>query len=102
MSGFTGTPSEDERLRKRQRVINAYARVFAGDYGKIVLSDLIACFGADRPAFLRCEGGYDPVHAAIRDGQRSVILHIQAVSAQPVVADGDIEGPKTQQAEAAR
>jgi hypothetical protein len=40
--------------------------------------------------------GYDfnPVVAALRDGQRGVILHIEAVLRRPLIADANIEEPK--------
>jgi hypothetical protein len=34
------------------------------------------------------------VVAALRDGQRGVVLHIEAMLRRPVIADGDIEAPK--------
>ena len=49
-----------------------------------------------RPAFERSlHHPYDPLAAALRDGQREVILFIEHKLAQPVQADGDIEQPKT-------
>lgn len=87
------TDSELTRARKQQTIINAYARVFATAEGKTVLADLEESFGMDRPAFLPLEGKpvvYDTHYAAMRDGQRSVRLHIAARLASPVKGDGNI------------
>ncbi len=77
-----------------QRVINAYHRVFSSEEGKLVLADLDKKFGIHMPAFLPLEKGaqglcYDPIHAAIRDGQRSVRLHIETALNLPIASEGD-------------
>jgi hypothetical protein len=88
-------PTEDkriEKIRKAQQVTNAYHRLFNSDEGKIVLADLRQSFGLDQPAFIpfatQADGlRFDPLAAAIRDGQRQVDLHIRAkLAAKP---DGD-------------
>jgi len=87
------TDDELTRARKLQVVVNAYARVFATEDGKLVLADLEESFGMNRPAFLPLEGKpaiYDTHYAAMRDGQRSVRLHIAARLAAPVKGDGNI------------
>jgi hypothetical protein len=87
---------ELDRSRDIQRLNNAYHRVFGNDEGKTVLQNLRAYFRMDRPAFERSmTHPYDPIAAALRDGQREVILFIQHKLCQPVIADGDIEQPKT-------
>jgi len=69
-----------ERAREQQRTINAYHRLFLSADGRTVLADLATVFGTGRPAFLAGPAGsYDGIKAAIRDGQRSVILHIEHV-----------------------
>jgi hypothetical protein len=82
-----------KRERERQKITNAYHRVFTSKEGQAVIADLKAQFATESQVFLP---GYDfnPVVAALRDGQRGVILHIEAVLRRPVLADGDIEAPK--------
>ena len=81
------------RERERQKITNAYHRVFANKDGQTVIDDMKAQFATDSQVFLP---GYDfnPVVAALRDGQRGVLLHIEAMLRRPVIADGDIEAPK--------
>ena len=81
------------RERERQKVTNAYHRLFAGKDGQAGIADLKHQFATDSQVFLP---GYDfnPVVAALRDGQRGVVLHIEAMLRRPVIADGDIETPK--------
>jgi hypothetical protein len=81
------------RERERQKTTNAYHRVFGSKEGAAVIADLKTQFATDSQVFLP---GYDfnPVVAALRDGQRGVILHIEAILRRPVIADGDIEIPK--------
>jgi hypothetical protein len=58
--------------------ILSYA-VLTSEAGKEVLENLKKSFGTDSPAFIpSADGHYDPIKAAIRDGQRQVILHIEA------------------------
>jgi hypothetical protein len=81
------------RERERQKITNAYHRVFGGKEGAAVLADLKTQFATESQVFLP---GYDfnPVVAALRDGQRGVILHIEAVLRRPLIADANIEEPK--------
>ena len=89
------TAEDIERAKERQRTINAYHRLFAGEDGQRVLEDLKGNFGFKHPAFLpRRAGGYDPYHAAIRDGQRQVLLHIESILAAEVIGDANIETPQ--------
>jgi hypothetical protein len=72
---------ELERKQELQRRVNAYHRLTASADFKSVLEDLKEAFGMDQPAFLPLDGKptvYDSHYAAIRDGQRSVLLHIEA------------------------
>jgi hypothetical protein len=82
-----------DRERERQRTINAYHRVFLGEEGKVVLEDLKRSFGTDGQAFLPGHD-FNPIPAAIRDGQRGVVLHIKAMLRRQPAADGDLEEPK--------
>lgn len=86
------------RRQKAQRVINAYHRVFGSrhedrnDEQRLVMEHLDNSFGFNRPAFLQGrQGQYDPIQAAIRDGQRQVFLHIEAILSEPVKGDGDMK-----------
>jgi hypothetical protein len=90
------TDKELERQKDLQRITNAYHRTFNSEDGKAVLANLKAYFRMNRPAFERSlTHPYDPLAAALRDGQREVILFIDHKLSQPVQADGDIEQPKT-------
>ena len=82
-----------KRERERQRLTNAYHRVFSNKDGQMVIADMKAQFATDSQVFLP---GYDfnPVVAALRDGQRGVVIHIESILRRPVIADGDIETPK--------
>ena len=90
-----------DRKRKAQRVINAYHVIFSGPDGDIVLNDLITAFGLEIPAFLPTATSpgepikYDPYYAAIRDGQRSVYLHIQAKMKAQMTGEGNINEAPT-------
>lgn len=87
-----------EKRRRAQRIVNAYHRTFNSEDGKIVLADLINVFGLDKPAFLNLakpgEIRFDPVHAAKRDGQRDIKLHIEANLAAAVNGDANITTAK--------
>ena len=91
------TDKELERQKELQRITNAYHRVFNTEDGKTVLANMKAYFRMTRPAFERglSHHAYDPIAAALRDGQREVILFIEHKLSQPIVADGDIDSPKT-------
>ena len=82
-----------KRERERQRTINAYQRVFANKDGQAVIDDLKTVFSTESQAFLH-GFEFNPIVAALRDGQRGVVLHIEAMLKRQVIADGDIEEPK--------
>lgn len=81
------------RERERQKTINAYHRVFVGEEGEAVLEDLKRSFGTEFQVFLPGQD-YNPIAAAIRDGQRGVVLHIEQMLRRTPGADGDINEPK--------
>ncbi len=84
--------SELDRAKHQQRVINAYRRLFGSDEGKLVLDDLRERFGTEKPAFIPNQGGgYDPLWAAVRDGQRQVVIHIDFQTSLPAQGDGNVE-----------
>lgn len=87
---------ELERTKSLQRITNAYHQTFSTEEGRMVLDNLKAYFRMNRPAFERTLGRtFDPLAAAVRDGQREVLLFIEHKLSQPVQADGDIDQPKT-------
>jgi hypothetical protein len=86
-----------DRARQAQRTVNAYHRTFHGPDGQAVIDDLINSFGVNIPAFLPTATRpgepvkYDPFYAAIRDGQRSVLLHINSKLHARVEGDANLE-----------
>lgn len=87
---------EAERQRELQRITNAYHRVFKSEDGQAVLRNLRAYFRVDRPAFERSlTHPYDPISAALRDGQREVLLFIDHKLAQSVEGDANLPETKT-------
>lgn len=91
------TEQELQRSKNIQRVTSAYQQTFSTEEGKMVLANLKSYFRLNRPAFERSLGhhAFDPIAAALRDGQREVILFIEHKLSLPVQADGDINQPKT-------
>jgi hypothetical protein len=88
---------ELERSKSLQRINNAYQRCFTSEDGKVVLDNLKAYFRMNRPAFERTLGRpFDPLAAAVRDGQREVLLFIDYKLSLPVVGDADVERPTTE------
>lgn len=81
------------RERERQRTILAYHRVFQGEEGQVVLDDLKRSFGTELQMFSSAQD-FNPIPAAIRDGQRGVVLHIEAMLRRQPAADGNLEEPK--------
>jgi hypothetical protein len=67
-----------ERKAKQQRLTNAHHRLWSSEDGKTVLDDIKRQFSTDRSAFFPIEGKYDPINAALRDGQRSVVIYIES------------------------
>jgi hypothetical protein len=91
------TDKELERSKSLQRINNAYRRCFDSEDGRVVLDNLKAYFRMNRPAFERTLGRtFDPIAAAVRDGQREVLLFIEHKLTLPVVGDADVEQPKTE------
>ena len=88
---------ELQRSKSMQRITNAYHQTFSTEEGRMVLDNLKAYFRINRPAFERTLGrSFDPIAAAVRDGQREVVLFIEHKLSLPCVADGDVEQPKTE------
>lgn len=87
--------AELDRQRSIARTTLAYHRVFGSKDGEAVLSDLVKVFGLDMPAFLaKPDGGFDPIWAAKRDGQRDPYLHILAKLRITPEADGNVKEKK--------
>lgn len=78
--------------RERQRVTNAYHRVFQSEDGQLVLNDIKRYFRTNAPIFIFKQSALD---AAIRDGQRQVVLRIEDQLSRVVTGDGNMESPKT-------
>jgi hypothetical protein len=58
--------------------VKSYGMLTTPD-GEILLDHLDKVFGFSSPAFIpSSDGTYDPLKAAIRDGQRQVFLHLKA------------------------
>ena len=84
-----------DKAKERQRLINAYHRTFETKEGKLVIEDMRAAFGTNSPAFRPdASGGYDTHLAAIRDGQRMVLLHIEAALMREAIGDANITEPQ--------
>lgn len=84
-----------EIAKEKQRIVNAYHSVFKTPDGALVLAHLKKYFQTDRPAFRRdTQPRYDAIAAAIRDGQREVLLFIDHKLAESAVADGDVTAPE--------
>lgn len=64
-----------EKAREAKRVLACYAEVFSTDAGKDVLADLERLFPPDKARFSEATG-FDPIKAAMIDGQGSVTKHI--------------------------
>lgn len=71
------------RAQQESRELSAcYLRVFSDDDGRRVLRDLRNKFGVHRMAFKPGNHGtYDPIAAAIIDGQRHVMSEIETAIA---------------------
>lgn len=87
-----------ERARKNQTIVNSYHRVFKSPDGEIVLEDLKKSFGARFPAYIPIGTTpgiiqYDDIYGKIRDGQKSVILHIENRLDETVRGDADFSLP---------
>jgi hypothetical protein len=87
-----------ERARQTQTIINSYHRVFRSPDGEIVLQDLKKAFGVNFPAYIPSSTvpgviQYDDIYGKIRDGQRSVILHIENRLDEDVRGDADLTLP---------
>ena len=79
-------------------VIRAYQKVFKSKEGKIVLAHLNELFSTGTQAFqlkLDDDSGkqaifkYDPIHAALKDGARGVMLHIEGIRDTAVKPDDE-------------
>jgi hypothetical protein len=63
-----------------QRTLRCFA-FFNSDEGQLVLAELERAFGVNHPTFVSFDNGhFCPLRAAIRDGQRQVVLHIKSLA----------------------
>ena len=74
--------SELEKRVRTAKTLLAYGWFNIPD-GELVVADLEKAFAPNLPAFTpNADGSFDPIRAAVRDGQRQVILHIKAMAAK--------------------
>jgi len=88
--------ANEERERQRRRLTGAYHRVFDSADGRAIYEDLINAFGIMHPAFIATNRPgqnieYNDTYGKIRDGQRSVILHIDARLRAPYEGDANMD-----------
>lgn len=97
MTTDQATALDIQREKERQRITNAYVRVFTSEDGKLVLENLKAYFNFGRPVFRRPLPGksYDTHDAALTDGAHGVIHFIHHKMSSPVKGDADTESPQT-------
>jgi hypothetical protein len=94
----------DERRRRmeeheasQRQLISAYHRIFNTPDGQVVLEDLKRSFGLRHPAYIPVATRpgaplqYDDIYGKIRDGQRSVFLHIEAKLEAAATPEANIE-----------
>lgn len=87
-----------ERARERQRLVNAARRVLESEDGRVLMEHLAATFRVNERVFTPVRAGadvyaYDPITAALADGARAVVLHLQGLAAAPAQGDANIEEP---------
>jgi len=80
----------EQKARDEQVAVNAYHRLFKSEDGQIVLSDLDRAFRMSQPAFEQSTS-YNPIAAAIRDGERGILLYIFKQLKRPCQGDANIE-----------
>lgn len=75
--GLDSPEAKDEarRLRGQAEAAAAYRRTFATPDGERVLADLTRLFSPCRPRFTS-GANFEPIPAAVADGQSQVVLHI--------------------------
>jgi len=50
-----------------------------------------------KPVFMpAADGRMDALQAAVLDGQRSVVLHVEQILSLPVMGDGNVEKPNVE------
>lgn len=87
---------ERDKARAKARLTNAYHRTFETTDGQLVLEHLREKFGSHFPVFLQNkDGGYCPIQAALRDGQRMALLHIELIL-KDTKPDGNTQQPTVQ------
>ena len=96
MSRIDQTQKEAEkRARDERRKLRAiFRKTFETVDGRKAIKILKDSMKFDQPAYLRENGSYDPIAAAIRDGRRSVLLDIQKFIDLPDEPEGDETKPE--------
>ncbi|GAT32335.1 hypothetical protein TSACC_2733 [Terrimicrobium sacchariphilum] len=87
-----------ERARERQRLVNAARRVLESEDGQVLMEHLATTFRVNERVFTPVRSGadvyaYDPITAALADGARAVVLHLQGLATAPAQGDANIEEP---------
>ena len=63
-------------MNEKLNTADAYG-FFGSPQGELIVKDLERLFGVHAPAFIQDKDGrFCPLKAAMRDGQRSVVLHL--------------------------
>jgi hypothetical protein len=92
------TTTDQNKGVTSQGLTRAYQKLFKSKEGKLILANLKEAFGTEHQAFqLRLADdtgkqaifGYDPLHAAMKDGSRGVILHIESKINEVIEADNE-------------
>lgn len=87
-----------EAAKERQRIVNAAKRCLETEDGRSLMAYLETLFGLKAPVFNPTNRGgyhaYDPLQAALTDGARGVIIHINELLQSPAVGDANLE-PET-------
>jgi hypothetical protein len=86
------TPAEAAKLTKSRLI--AIKRLMATDGWKTFFDHLTANFPLDESVFRRNAAGiFDPLDAAVRDGNRTVLVYIREISKMPTPGDDDDATP---------
>lgn len=71
------TDEAQQIAQRRAVMVSQYHAAFSSGAGRVVLADLKTHFDPLAASF-STETGFDPIKAAVRDGQRQVLIHIIA------------------------
>lgn len=86
MSDVVPIDGDLERARRRALLVRAFHVVFGSDEGRMVLGHLLERFPPDFPRFGQ-HTAWDPIRAAVLDGQGQVMAQIMDFLGQPAGDD---------------